>query len=56
MIKLYAMKVYVGVVVYIYVFLTMIPAGGEWSASHTYLYTPKETFRSTPWIGGCVGP
>jgi len=30
--------------------------GGEWSASCTGCFTPRERASSTHWIGGWVGP
>jgi hypothetical protein len=42
--------------VYIHIFLTSAIAGGEWSASHTGLFTPGERAPSTHWIGGWVHP
>jgi hypothetical protein len=38
--KHYAKKAYGGVDVYIHVFLTSAPAGGEWSASLPCVFTP----------------
>jgi hypothetical protein len=54
--KHYAMKAYGGVDVWIYVFLTSVLAGGEWSASRPGLFTPRERTPGTNWIGGWVGP
>jgi hypothetical protein len=48
------MKAYVGVDVYIHIFLTSALAGGEWSASRPGLITPGESARGTHWIGGLV--
>jgi hypothetical protein len=54
--KHYAMKVFVGVNVQIYVFLTSAPAGSEWLALCTGSFTPGETAPLNHWIGGLVGP
>jgi hypothetical protein len=48
------MKVYGGVDVYTYVFLTSALVGGEWSASRPGRFTPGERAPSTHWIGGWV--
>jgi hypothetical protein len=36
--------------------LISAPDGGEWSASRTGHFTPRERAPGTPWIGGWVGP
>jgi hypothetical protein len=36
--------------------LTSAVDGGEWSASHTGPYTPRETAAGTHWVGGWLGP
>jgi hypothetical protein len=38
--KRYVVKIYVGVDVYIHVFLTSALSGGEWSASRVICFTP----------------
>jgi hypothetical protein len=51
------MNTYLGLSGYIdYVFLTSALVGGEWSASHTGRFTPREISLVTHWIGGWVGP
>jgi hypothetical protein len=50
------MNAYVGVDVYIHIFLTSALAGGEWSASCHCGFTPGERAPRTHWIGSCVGP
>jgi hypothetical protein len=50
------MKVYGGVDVWIYSFLTSALAGGEWSASLPGRFTPEERDPGTHWIGGWVDP
>jgi hypothetical protein len=50
------MKTYGGVDVYIHVFLTSAPFGGEWSASRTGLFNPGERLPGTHWIGGWMAP
>jgi hypothetical protein len=45
------MKAYVGVDVYIYIFLTSALAGGEWSASSPYRFTPGERAHGAHWAG-----
>jgi hypothetical protein len=52
----HAMKAYWGVEVYLHVFLTSVPDGGEWSASRPGRFTPGEKAAGTHWIGGWVGP
>jgi hypothetical protein len=37
-------------------FLTSTLAGGEWSASRPYRFTPGERALGTQWIGGWVDP
>jgi hypothetical protein len=49
------MKTYVGVYVYICVFLTSALVG-DWSASRPGRFTPGERAPSTHWTGGWVGP
>jgi len=36
--------------------LTLTLVGGEWSASRSGRFTPRERAPSTHWIGGWVGP
>jgi hypothetical protein len=36
--------------------LTSALDGGEWSASHPGLFTPRERAPGAHWIGGWVGP
>jgi hypothetical protein len=48
------MKAYVGVDVYSHIFFTSALAGGEWSTSRPYLFTPEERALGTHWIGGWV--
>jgi hypothetical protein len=36
--------------------LTSAPDGGEWSASHTSRFTPRDRAPGTHWIGGWLGP
>jgi hypothetical protein len=45
------MKAYGGMDVYIHIFLASALAGGEWSASRPYPFTPGERVPSTHWIG-----
>jgi hypothetical protein len=45
------MKAYGGVDVWIYIFLTLALAGGEWSASRPCRFTPGEIAPGTHWIG-----
>jgi hypothetical protein len=49
------MKTYVGVDVWIHIFLTSALAGGECSASRTGRFTPGEK-SPTHWIGCWVDP
>jgi hypothetical protein len=49
------MKEYVGVDVYIDIFLTSALVGGDWSASRPGRLTPGEIAPGTHWIGGWVG-
>jgi hypothetical protein len=48
------MKASGGVDVQIHIFLTSALAGGEWSASRPYRFTPAERAPGTHWIGGWV--
>jgi hypothetical protein len=50
------MKVYAGVDVWIYIFLTSALAGGEWSSSRPGRFTPEERAPGTHWIGGWMDP
>jgi hypothetical protein len=50
------MKAYMGVDVYIHIFLTSALAGGEWSPSCPGRFTPRENSPGTHWIGGWVDP
>jgi hypothetical protein len=50
------MKAYVGVDVWIHIFLTSALVGGEWSASRPCRFTPGERAPDTHWIGGWVDP
>jgi hypothetical protein len=50
------MKIYRGVDVYNHVFLTLALIGGEWSASRSNRYNPRERALSTHWIGDWVDP
>jgi hypothetical protein len=49
------MKAYVGVDVQIHISLTSALAGGEWSDSRPFRFTPGERAPVTHWIGGWVG-
>jgi hypothetical protein len=51
-----AMKTYWGVEVLLHVFLTSGLYGGEWSASRSGRFTPRERAHGTRWTGGWVGP
>jgi hypothetical protein len=48
------MKTYEGVDVEIHVFLTLALVGGEYSASRSGHFTPREKVPGTRWIGGWV--
>jgi hypothetical protein len=48
------MKAYVGVDVYIHIFLTSALVGREWSTSRPGCFTPGERAPGTHWIGGWV--
>jgi hypothetical protein len=48
------MKAYEGVDVQVHIFLTLALAGGEWSASLPWRFTPGERAQGTHWIGGWV--
>jgi hypothetical protein len=50
------MKAYRGVDVYIHVFVTQAPVGGEWSASSPGRFNPGERASVNHWIGGWVDP
>jgi hypothetical protein len=50
------MKAYGGVDVQIHIFFPSALAGGEWSASRPYRFTPGEKATGTHWIEGWVGP
>jgi hypothetical protein len=50
------MKAYVGVGVYIHIFLTSASVAGEWSASSPGRFTPGEISPYTHWTGGQVDP
>jgi hypothetical protein len=39
----------------LHAFLTSEPDGGEWSASRSGRFTPRERVPGTHWIGGWVG-
>jgi hypothetical protein len=49
------MKTSSGVEIQLHAFLTSALDGGEWSASPTGCFTPRETAPGTHWIGGWVG-
>jgi hypothetical protein len=50
------MKMYGGVSVQTYFFLTSALVGGEWSASHSTRFTLAERAFGTIWIAGWVDP
>jgi hypothetical protein len=50
------MKAYGGMDVYIHIFLTSALVGGEWSASRTGLFIPRETTTGNHWIGAWMDP
>jgi hypothetical protein len=50
------MKTYGRVDVYIHVFLTSVPIGGEWSDPRPRRFTSGERATVTGCIGGWVGP
>jgi hypothetical protein len=50
------MKAYGEVVVYIHIFLTSALVGGEWSASRSSRFTPRERAPCAHWIGGWEDP
>jgi hypothetical protein len=50
------MKVYGEVEVSIHIFLASALAGGEWSPSRFYRFTPGGIPPGPHWIGGWVGP
>jgi hypothetical protein len=54
--KLYAMKAYGGLDVYIRIFSTSALVGGVVSFTPRPLYIPGERAPGTHWIGGWVGP
>jgi len=37
-----AVETYLAVKVYLHIFLTVVPHGGEWSASHPGSFTPRD--------------
>jgi hypothetical protein len=49
------MKMYGGVDVLIYIFLTSTLVGGEWSVSRPGRFISEERAQGTHWIGGWVG-
>jgi hypothetical protein len=49
------MKAYWGVEVYLHSFFDIGIDGGEWSASRSDRFTPRERAPGTHWIGGWVG-
>jgi hypothetical protein len=55
-IYLAVVEAYGGVDVKILIFFTPALVGAEWSASHTYRFTPEERAPSTHWIGSWVDP
>jgi hypothetical protein len=54
--KYHAMKAYWGSGDIVPRILTSALHGGEWSASHSGRFTPRERAPDTHWIGGWVGP
>jgi hypothetical protein len=48
------MEAYWGVKVELHVFLISALDGGEWSASRSGRFTPRERAPGTDWIGGWV--
>jgi hypothetical protein len=50
------MKAYWKVRVHLHALLSSALDGGEWSASHSARFTPRERAAGTHWIGGLVGP
>jgi hypothetical protein len=54
--KLHTMKTYWGVEVQLHAFLTSALDGGEWSASRSGRFTPREGTPGTHWIEGWVSP
>jgi hypothetical protein len=48
------MKAYGEADVYIPIFLTLALVGGEWSASRSGRFTPRESDSGAHWIGGWV--
>jgi hypothetical protein len=48
------MKAYMGLDVYIHIFLNLALTGGEWSASRPGRVTPGEKAPDSHWIGGWV--
>jgi hypothetical protein len=54
--KLYVLKAYGGVNVWIHVFLNFVQVGGEWSGSLSGSLTPKEKAPGTHGIGGWEDP
>jgi hypothetical protein len=54
--KNYAKKTYVGVDVYIHVFLPSALVGDKWSASPPGRFTARERALGTHWTGSCVEP
>jgi hypothetical protein len=50
------MKRYEGVGIQLHIFLTLVLAGGEWSASHHSHLTAQAKSPSTCCIGDWVGP
>jgi hypothetical protein len=49
------MRTYRGVDEQIYILLTLVLVG-DWSASRTGCFTPRESAPGTHWIAGWVGP